>query len=316
MDTLVKLKLKPLGVWTTPWQADSLLGAMACGWARSRGQDALRRDFLEPWLAHEPPFVISDAFPGDSLPAPAALPLWWEWPAEERKNVKKYRWMTMSGFCRIQKGRKPNLEDPGISFRDHVRLRNTISRASNTTGAGGELFEVPYSNLNKPDGNLTVFARASSRGMRILEEALEMLGRTGYGADVSVGHGAFELNGTPTPCPELDNIPEAGRLHIPLDFPGLRPRIRRMASGDSSLNTGNWLRSCTPPPCSNVRRSCSRAALVSARKVIQKPFYGVPIGPERLLSKECSRIALPARGIHPIQAAFGLAVPVIWQPEA
>ncbi len=73
MDTLVRLKLKPLGVWTTPWQSDSLLGAMACAWVRSRGQDALRRDFLDPWLAQEPLFVISDAFPGDSLPAPAGL---------------------------------------------------------------------------------------------------------------------------------------------------------------------------------------------------------------------------------------------------
>ena len=157
MDTLVRVKLKPVGVWTTPWQADSLLGAMACAWARSRGENALRQDFLEPWLTREPLFVVSDAFPGDSLPTPSSLPLWWDWPPEERKNVKKHRWMTMADFRRFQEGKKPNLEDSGISIRDHVRLRNSISRVSNTTGGGGELFEVPFSNSQQVRQRLDPF---------------------------------------------------------------------------------------------------------------------------------------------------------------
>ena len=117
--------------------------------------------------------------------------------------------MTVTDFCRVQEGKKPNLEDPGISILDRVRLRNTISRVSNTTGAGGELFEVPFSNLSKSDGGLSLFARAANGGVQILLEALEMLGQTGYGADASVGHGGFELDGDPTPCPELDNVPRA-----------------------------------------------------------------------------------------------------------
>lgn len=313
MDTLVRLKLKPLGVWTTPWQADSLLGAMACAWARSRGQDALWRDFLEPWLAHEPLFVISDAFPGDSLPAPASLPLWWDWPPEKRKTVKKCRWMTTADFCQVQKGRKPNLEDSGISFRDRVRLRNTISRASNTTGDGGELFEVPFSHLSKFDGDLTLFARAANGGMRILPEALEMLGRTGYGADASVGHGGFELDGDPTPCPELDDVPGAdgfislstfqpaaadpveGFWRLFVKYGKLAPEFHSSAvfkRPQVMLAAGACFRTNHPP----------------------KPFYGAPIGPERLLGKS-ARESLAARGIHPVQAAFGLAVPTIWRKE-
>ena len=61
MDTLVRLRLRPLGAWTTPWQADSLLGAVAVTWARAYGVGALMRDLIEPWLAGEPPFVVSDA---------------------------------------------------------------------------------------------------------------------------------------------------------------------------------------------------------------------------------------------------------------
>ena len=48
MEALARLKLRPLGVWTTPWQADSLVGALACAWARSHGVAALRRELLDP----------------------------------------------------------------------------------------------------------------------------------------------------------------------------------------------------------------------------------------------------------------------------
>ena len=313
MDTLVQLKLQPLGVWTTPWQADSLLGAMACAWARSQGHDALRRDFLDPWLAREPRFVISDAFPGDSLPAPAGLPLWWDWPAEKRKDVKKCRWMTTADFCRIQGGQKPNLEDPGISIHDRVRLRNTISRASNTTGAAGELFEVPYSNLSKPEGNLTVFARVSSDGMRILVEALEMLGWTGYGADASVGHGCFEVDGDPTPCSELDNIPGADGF---ISLSTFQPALTDPTDGFWRL----FVKYGKLAPELHIAAVYKRPQVMLAAGAcfrterLPKPFYGTPIGPERLLSKR-ARESLAARGIHPVQAAFGLAVPVIWREE-
>lgn len=40
-----------------------------------------------------------------------------------------------------------------------------------------------------------------------------------------------------------------------------------------------------------------------------------PIGPEHLLSRS-GRESLAAHGIHPVQAAFGLAVPMIWQKES
>ena len=311
MDALVRLKLKPLGVWTTPWQADSLLGAMACAWARSRGEDALRRDFLDPWLAHDPLFVISDAFPGDALPVPASLPLSWHWPSELHKKIKKNRWMTTADFRRVQKGEQPQLEDPGISIRHRVRLRNTISRASNTAGIGGELFEVPFSNLSNSDGDLTIFSRAANGGLQILLEAMEMLGRTGYGADASVGHGGFELDGDPTLCPELDNVPGADGFTSLSTF--------QPAATDPS--EGFWrlfvkYGKLAPEFHASAVFKCPQVMLAAGAcfrtKHPPKPFYGAPIGPERLLSMN-ARESLAARGIHPVQAAFGLAVPMIWR---
>ena len=168
MDTLVKLTLEPLGVWTTPWQADTLMGALASAWAKSKGVDALYRDFLDPWNAHEPLFVISDAFPGDSLSAPACLPLWWDWPEEKRKKVKQARWLQPDQFRRIQQGKRPDISGDddswGVSIENNVRLRNSISRATDTTGEGGELFEVPFSNRSERRANTLRSCRERRHG--------------------------------------------------------------------------------------------------------------------------------------------------------
>ena len=226
---LVRLTLRPAGVWTTPWQADSLLGAMACAWARFRGEAALRRDLLDPWRASQPPFVISDAFPGSTLPAPAILPLWWDWPPERRKEVKRVRWLSTNDFSRVQRRVQPRLDAPHVTVRDSVRLRNSVSRATDSAGERGELFEVPYSDLSAPDereAHLTTFARTTGAGAAMLLEALKMLGRTGYGADASAGHGAFDVEPDLLPCPELDDVAGAGRVRRPVDVPAGRQRPR------------------------------------------------------------------------------------------
>ena len=314
MDTLVRLKLKPFGVWTTPWQADSLLGAMACVWARSHGQDALYRDFLEPWLAHEPFFVISDAFPDESLPAPASLPLWWDWPAKERKKVKRSRWITVADFHRIQNGRRPALEEPSISIQNGVRLRNTISRDSNTAGTGSELFEVPFSNLSKSDGDLAVFARATDSGMLVLLEALKMLGRTGYGADASVGYGGFELAGNPNPCPELDNVPEADGF---VSLSTFQPAPGDPVEGFWRLfvKYGKLAPEFHESAVFKRPQVMLEAGACFRTGHFPGPFYGSCIRTERLLG-ENARTSLAERGVLPVQAAFGVAVPLRWREVA
>jgi CRISPR-associated protein Csm4 len=310
VEALARLSMKPLGVWTTPWQADSLLGALACSWARSRGAAALRRDFLEPWLAGEPPFVLSDAFPGDSLPTPAAVPLWWDWPPDRRKEVKKHRWLTAADFRRVQLGEQPVLERVSVSVRSHVRLRNTISRVTDTTG-GGELFEVPYSDLNDPDQGLSIYVRATRRGVDVLMQALELLGRTGYGADASVGHGGFELPEELLPSPALDDVPEAdgfislstwqpartdpvdGLWRVFVKYGKLAPEFHATAvfkRPQVMLEAGACFRTGGPP----------------------RPYYGGTIAPDRLLAP-ADRSSLAAFDVHPMQAAFSLAVPTRWR---
>ena len=48
---------------------------------------------------------------------------------------------------------------------------------------------------------------------------------------------------------------------------------------------------------------------------VHRFFYGNAIGPDRLLS-DGDRERLARRGVHPVQAAFALAVPMVWKEEA
>ena len=316
MDTLVKLTLQPLGVWTTPWQADTLMGALASAWARSKGVPALYRDFLDPWNACEPLFVISDAFPGDSLPAPACLPLWWEWPEDERKNVKNARWLSTDQFMRAQRGDQPNLDaSPQISIEDNIRLRNSISRATDTTGEGGQLFEVPFSHLSDPNAGLTLYVRARDNGLEILTQALRLLGLTGYGADASVGHGGFDLDTGATECPELDDIPEADAF---ISLSTFQPAQNDPTDGlwKSFIKYGKMA-----PDFHHIAIFKRPQVMLEAGACFRtggapKPFYGTPIGPDRLLSEHQAEALDNNMGVRPVQAAFALAVPLTWKEES
>ena len=312
MDTLARLNLKPLGVWTTPWQADSLMGALACSWARSYGPDALRRDFLDPWLAGEPPFVVSDAFPGDSLPAPHGLSLWWDWPVEKRKEVKKGRWLTPADFLLVQRGQRPALDPTSVHFRDHVRLRNSVSRITGAAGHDGGLFEVPYSDLSEPDRGLNIYVRASRSGMKTLMQALGMLGRTGYGADASVGHGGFELNEGPQPCPELVDVPAADAF---ISLSTYQPVATDPVDGFWRIlvKYGKLAPEFHDTAVFKRPQVMLQAGACFQTGSFPRPYYGGPIGPDRLLAP-ADRQSLAILGVHPVQAAFALAVPARWQP--
>ena len=285
-------------------------------WARSHGPAALRRDLLDPWLAHQPPFVISDAFPGDALPAPAhlALPLW-EWCPERFKEIKNLRWLSQTDFRELQRGTRPALEDvPGVDVRNHVRMRNSISRDTNTTsGEGGNLFPVAYSDLSSDRAVLTLYARATGAGQDILTGALGLLGRTGYGARATTGHGGFEVQGDPVPCPELDDVPN----------PDAFVSLSTFQPAAADPVEGYW-RSFVK--YGKLAPEFQDAAVFKRPQVMLAPgacfraggpprhFYGGAIGPERLLS-DGARETLAQRDVHPVQAAFALAVPTVWKKE-
>jgi len=283
-------------------------------WARFRGRTALRRDFLDPWMDDTPQLVLSDAFPTGRMPTPAALPLLWDWPDSDRKELKRCEWLPVDEFRALQNARQPDIafrkNGDRAPIKHHVRMRNSIPHAASGPDADAvQLFEVPYSTLTS-DRGLTVYARVSGNGLAVLVESLEMLGKAGFGADSSVGHGAFRCAGDPEPCPELDDVPDADGF---VSLSTFQP-----APGDPV--DGFWSAFIK---YGKMAPEFHGSTIFKRPQVMLRPgacfhtpggpraFYGAAIRPDDLLA-EPDRESLAARDVQPMQATFALAVPMRW----
>lgn len=165
---LYRLKLKPRSPWLTPWHAHTLAGYLCWTHARTLGEEALLRDVITPALRGDPSFVLSDAFPGDLLPAPTILHLR-DWAATDRKHVRRARWLQPESFNRLQSGRELSATELLLDdvFHNSAHLRNTLDRLTDTTGEAGSLFSLGETVFNKKSAllraadYLSVYARVA-----------------------------------------------------------------------------------------------------------------------------------------------------------
>ncbi|HRP61805.1 MAG TPA: hypothetical protein PK400_00765 [Phycisphaerales bacterium] len=217
--TIHRIRLRPRSPWRTPWQADTLTGALCATAARVYGDDFLIERLIKPMLAGQPPFILSDACPGDLLPIPAWLRLA-EWPDGcDRKYMKRARWLHTEAFRMARTGKLPPFEmlvsDEKVFF-EYARQHNTLDRLTNTTGdakMGLGPFSRPETSLlsdpanQQADGILTVYFRvcddASDRHDLFLD-LMHELSLTGFGADVATGRGQFDIVSDPDAVHELE----------------------------------------------------------------------------------------------------------------
>jgi len=219
--TLFRLKLRPTAPWRTPWQADTLAGMLMAACARVHGAEFLNELIIGPMLEGAPPFVVSDACPGDLLPFPAWLRLA-RWPVDiERKQLKRACWLPPAEF---QKARAGELPDPSAllaendAFIQTVRQHNTLDRITDTTGeaeSGLGIFNLSETHLRpapkearQEAAYLSVYYRILTDGYHeILLDLFEELSLTGFGADSAIGRGHFDLPESPEAVPALDEAP-------------------------------------------------------------------------------------------------------------
>jgi CRISPR-associated protein Csm4 len=214
---LFRIKLRPGSPWRTPWQADTIFGLLC--WARARQSAAqVDAEIIEPSLAGKPPFVVSDAFPAGWMPAPVILrdPLRIEHyrrrytPQRSAvvKRVRKTRWLTDSGFIALQNDAFPPMDD--FASHDPIRsfgeINNQIGRDSNTTSSGGQLFVSDSWTLRDAAEELTVYVRTTDSYREQLALLFKEMSLRGFGADVSVGKGEFDLLSGLEPWPVLDAV--------------------------------------------------------------------------------------------------------------
>ena len=157
---LYRFRLVPESPWRTPWQSDTLAGLLCWMCARPRAMTVLRQQMIEPALAGRPPFVLSDAFPGERLPLPAAVRLL-EVPAEHRKTVKRAKWLSRESFATAPARRtaRDGRIDPRPGIREYTQLRNTIGRSSNTTTTAAVCSRPRNPCSKRACSYLTVYAR-------------------------------------------------------------------------------------------------------------------------------------------------------------
>lgn len=313
------IRLRPRSAWRTPWQADTLTGALCITAARTHGADFLRERLIGPMLAGIPPFVLSDAFPGDLLPLPIAARLA-PMPQDQVKTVKRAKWAARADFVSLIAGdiqRVPwdrFLPDMAVFFTD-TRRHNTLARDSDASLEEGGLFSRPDTHLAAGVDHLTLYFRTvNEQGTDLLLDLLQELALTGFGADTTTGRGQFDVLGEPDPVPELDAPPSTANAVVclstfqpapsdPVD--GLWEVFPKFAKLGPDLGL------------TDVRKKTLMMFRPGAcfRADSGRPFLGRAL-PMDLILPEAPAANLRARGLRVIHPAFGLTVPATFDWES
>jgi len=203
--------------------SDTLSAALCLGWAALH-PDVDDRFFLDP------PFRVSSAFPyvGRTLLFPVPVwPIWEGLDVEERKRVKKIRWLSQGLLAQVLAGRMLSLsgieELPGGVAVGKAEFKADTGFAKGRPWAMGEMQRVSVDRLGIPrQGGLFFFglqyfapfsglfflAEASQKDRQNLRAAMDYLGDTGIGADRNCGLGHFRVDSDEKV--RIDEAPGAG----------------------------------------------------------------------------------------------------------
>lgn len=337
MTSLHRVRIIPSSPWRTPWQADTLLGALCATCARVHGQQYLRDRLLDPMLRGQPPFVLSDAFPGDLMPLPVHLRLHpWrddQLPPGGHKALKRARWLSPSAFKSALEGQVPPISDflsDDLVLSSQTRQHNTLSRVTDTTFSseqgGGGLFARPdfhlaprsqsTTQLDPRDSlHLTLYFRLLDPGAAdLLLDLLHELSLTGFGADTATGRGQFDL-ADPQPVPDLDRLSAAPNAVLCLSTFQPAPADPTEGLWESFPKFGKL-----GPDFSLDNQSVRKNTIILFRpgSVFRtdpaRPFLGHAL-PMRSLLPQSVAAHLESRDIHVLHPAFGLCLPIIWHPS-
>lgn len=305
---LYRIKLKPLSPWRTPWQADTLAGLLCRACARIRGGNFLHEHILQPALNDNPSFLVSDAFPGDLLPVPDLVRLW-KWPNDQFKAVRQARWVRLDSFKNIQAGHSIAFEDLLVdeSFQQEAHVHNTLDRLTDTTqGDSLSIFTLQEHWINGVE-YLSVYVRVVEEFKADLLALFEEVSQTGFGADVSIGKGQFELASGFESFEQLDDLDLANGV---ISLSTFQPNKNDPTDGGwqaftkfGKLAEDFGIDNIFKRPLVMLRPGAFFHSSHSRWKL------GRAIPMDQILSQEACQ-ALRSNGVEIAHLAFGLAVPV------
>ena len=187
---VVRYRLRTLTPWVTPPQADSLFGALCWEIVRRQGEADLHA-VLERFRKGDPPFIISNAFPGELLPCPLVID----------SDGSANRWVTREQFGAIREGNAEIAPAPQPEFFQQTQTMH----ADRAGGTAYEREEISWA-ADAP-GYFSLYVRAVPEWVSPLRKLLASLGAYGFGRRRSMGRGQFEVQGEAEPCTWLEPMP-------------------------------------------------------------------------------------------------------------
>jgi hypothetical protein len=253
--------------------------------------------------------VLSDACPGDWLPAPVTLKAQSvPWAPKDRKKARKARWITREGFRACQAGELPPVNslsrDGGI--RDHVELHNLLTRTSKSSSNGGQLYALS-SQMLKGVPLLSIYVRATDDNAAWFARLLVELSTFGFGAEASTGKGEFEFSGELEPAEDLETVRNPNAITIVSTFqPGASDPIDGF--WESFVKYGKL------GPDFGVENVFKRPMLMFRPGALFRvpapiPFVGRAMAGKEFIATDTYQ-KLFARAVEVIHPAFGLALPI------
>lgn len=189
-------------------EAPLLFGHLAWALVFSAGRAELDR-FLEPFIAGEPPFLISSVFPAGYLPRPLLPPA--KNPklreSQLRKEFKKLRWLSFAQFASVAQDGEDSLVEPlakELEARNSARLSEKPSfkilaedrvRVGISRATGGAFPGILFGEkLTRLEGEFGFYLKTQpSYDVEFLRQLLETVGLMGIGGKTSIGLGAFRV---------------------------------------------------------------------------------------------------------------------------
>ena len=217
----IKIKIEPLSAFKSKLQSDTIFGQFCWMYKYIYGEDKLE-EILKDY--DKAPFIVfSDGFVGNTLPKPILKPLHIdlldklvekftddkEIAYSLLKKLKKISSMDIEELSPILDSepltddlvinellssmfdKKGNLVQASEKFYiEHHVLKNSVNRILNTTTEG-----LYQSNEFFINSNVEIYVKFDEAKIKLddIENTLENIGKTGFGADKSTGKGRFEI---------------------------------------------------------------------------------------------------------------------------
>jgi len=255
-----RLTLQPLSAFGTPLAGDTLFGQLCWTLRHQIGNERLN-ELLDGYPEGRPFAVLSDAMPQGYLPLPSLPSRFWQHSTDDRKALKKKRWLPLAELPRpLPEWQAQAHSDAQATHAiagtdaspviERAQPHNSINRQTGTTGTGQF---APYSQPQQwfhPAMRFHLYACLDSARLSLDEllQALSAMGETGYGRDASIGLGKFAISADSASLPTAPAASNAWLTLGPCAPQGqgflaersyYQPLTRFGRHGDMAVHSGN-----------------------------------------------------------------------------